>query len=259
MNKILLLAILIAFSSCKSLVQVMETKTTNTELIDDEYVYENDSIKITYNFWREYGSLKFTVYNKLNKPLYIDWTQSSYINNTVKRNYWVDEENSVSDGYSLYGYDSNGFPKSKSKIQTKSVKPEKVTFIPPKSNFIKNQFILMPINEFRMKNADKKKVQSKLRTGKTIEIKEMDYDTSSSPLIFRNFLTLSFAQDFGTKFYVDNEFYLTKISELDTRDFTTYKKDPNRKNLYARDEFGERIIISPYYGGNNFYIRLKTK
>jgi hypothetical protein len=259
MKYILLFLILITFGSCKSLVQVMETKTTNTELIDDEYVYENDSIKITYNFWRENGSLKFTVYNKLDKPLYIDWTQSSYINNTEKRNYWVDEENSVSDGYSLYGYNGLGFRKSKTKIQTKSVKPEKVTFIPPKSNFVKNQFVLMPINEFRMNNAEKKKVQSKLRKGKTIDIKVVNYNKSNSPLIFRNFLTLSFSEDFQTKFYVDNEFYLTKVLELDTNHFTTYKKDPDRKNLYARDEFGNRIIISPYYGGDSFYIKLKVK
>lgn len=254
MKYITILAFLAILSSCKNMVQVMETRTTNTNIVDNEYVFENDSIKITYNFWREYGALKFTVYNKLSTPLYIDWKKSSYINNTVKRNYWEDEENSVSDTYSLYGYS-----KSVGVSKTKSIKPEKITFIPPKSNFIKEQFFLLPDSEFNVKYEIKNETVSKLREGKIIEIKEKSFSKSESPLLFRNFLTLSFSEDFDSEFYIDNEFYLSKIFEIDSRDFTTYARDPVNKSFYKRDEFGRKILLSPYYSGASFYIRLKSE
>ena len=36
--------------------------------------------------------MTFTIFNKLDIPIYIDWKKSSYIDNSVKLNYWVDEE-----------------------------------------------------------------------------------------------------------------------------------------------------------------------
>ena len=60
-------------TSCKSSVQVYETKSTNTSVENGLSVYENDSLKITYSFWAENGLITFAIYNKLNVPLYVDW------------------------------------------------------------------------------------------------------------------------------------------------------------------------------------------
>ena len=88
----LAMLMLIILSSCGSYVQVFETKTANTKIEDEHYTFENDSIKIIYNFWKNKGLLSFSIYNKLNKPVYVDWKKSSYINNSIKRNYWEDTE-----------------------------------------------------------------------------------------------------------------------------------------------------------------------
>ena len=70
---IFILFTLVFFSCSSSYVQVFETSSKN-ELIKNEtnYVYENDSVKITYSFWEDKGKMSFIVYNKLKKPLYID-------------------------------------------------------------------------------------------------------------------------------------------------------------------------------------------
>lgn len=72
---ILLITLALAlFSSCsKQFIQVFDTSTTNTKLTDGFWVYETDSIKLTYSFWADKGVMSFSVYNKLNKPIYIDW------------------------------------------------------------------------------------------------------------------------------------------------------------------------------------------
>lgn len=250
MKYITLLVILAILTSCKSLVQVVETKTTNTEIIDQEYVFENDSVKVTYNFWSRKGSLKFTVFNKMEKPLYISWKKSSYINNTIKRNYWEDEEKSVSDSYTRYNFD-----KSSERKITNTIKPEKITFIPPKSNFIKNQFFISPM-VFKFNYSNIRRTESLIRNNKTIEVKEKTYEKSNTPLFFRNFLSLSYSENFNKEFYVDNEFYISKVIELNSKDFSAYARDPNRPNFSRTNEFGERIVFSPYKSGTKFYIRV---
>lgn len=245
-----LFIIIATLTSCKSLVQVVETKTTNTKIIDDEYVFENDSIKVTYNFWSKEGSVKFTVFNKMDQPLYIDWKKSSYINNTIKLNYWEDEEQGISDSYKRYNFSGSAGRKI-----TKTTKPEKITFIPPKSIFIKNQFFILP-TKFNVNYAKSRKIKSLIRENKNIEIKEKTYQISNTPLIFRNFLSLSYSDSFDKEFYVDNEFYLSKVTQLNSADFEAYERDPNHPNFSRTNEFGERIVLNPYKSGTKFYIRI---
>jgi hypothetical protein len=74
---------------------------------DTIFVFENDSIKITYNFWAKNGAMAFDFYNKLNIPLYFDWKKSAFIPNDKMVSYWQDETNttgnSSSSAYYLYG------------------------------------------------------------------------------------------------------------------------------------------------------------
>lgn len=90
MKKLIVIAsILIFVYGCKTYVQVFDTKAKNIKVENEFYVFENDSLKITYSFWAKNGLMTFGIYNKLNKPLYIDWKKSSYIDNSVKLNYWI--------------------------------------------------------------------------------------------------------------------------------------------------------------------------
>jgi hypothetical protein len=129
-------------------------------LQNNNWVYENDSIKVTYSFWANKGVMSFEVYNKLDKPIYIDWKNSSFIYNGNKLNYWVDEQkSSFASYYGGYYYNGPSIRSSSSiGIQTTSgstVKPERITFLPPKSNFDRTQFYLLPIAYY---NINPKKV-----------------------------------------------------------------------------------------------------
>jgi len=255
MKKLIYLSLLSVFLiGCKSYIQVFETKTTNTISEGEYYVYENDTIKITYAFWTKKGIVSFAVYNKLNVPIYIDWKKSSYIDNSNKLNYWVDEEISKSAlYYGSYFYDGPllkpGFTVSESigSVSASKVKIERITFIPPRSNYYRSQFYLLPLDYYKfdldippkevVRNGKKKK-KTKLYIDK--------FTKEDSPLVFRNFIAFSLTEDFNSEFYVDNEFYLSKMTEMDYRHF----------KYLGKNKEGRQIYLRPYKKQTSFYLNV---
>lgn len=207
------LLMIILISSCGSYVQVFEAKTTNTQIENDKYIFENDSIKITYNLWKDKGLLSFSIYNKLNKPIYVDWKKSSYINNSIKRNYWEDTESTksvekkVGSNYRTSSRIDNSHSNSTSISSSETTKPEKITFIPPKSNYIRSQFFILPIKTLRVKSYNSVQIPRIDNDKKNVTISEKVFDEKSTPLVFRNFVTFSYTENFAKEFYVDNEFF----------------------------------------------------
>ncbi len=237
---------------CKSYVQIFETKTTNTNIEDGFYIYETDTLKITYAFWAKKGILSFAVFNKLDKPLYIDWKKSSYIDNSNKLNYWVDEERSKSVSYyGSYFYEGPllkpGYSINEAigTINSSKIKIERITFIPPKSNYYRSQFYLLPLKYYKLDlKTEFTEVNRNDNPKKKTKIFEKFYSKENSPLIFRNFLAFSLTEDFNEEFYVDNEFFLSNIKEMDYRHYKYREKNTN----------GEFIYVRPYKKNTSFYL-----
>jgi len=249
--------------SCKSYVQVVNT-SSNLDRNEGFYVYENDTLRITYNFWHDQGIMAFSIYNKLKKPIYVDWKKSSYIDNNVKLNYWIDEE--IVRSYSIYAkYIYNGpvhniyindteeIPVSAS-ISNK-VKPERITFIPPKSFFSRSDFYIILNSVHLEKENNYVEVPRNDKPRKETKVYMKTYDIENTPLVFRNFLTFSLSEDFNKEFYVDNLFYISEVLEMDQRHFSQYKWDETRKgNWYIRDEHGNPIKFSNYKTPTSFFL-----
>jgi len=264
MKKIIgIVLIVVFFYGCKSYVQVFETKGTNLEIENEFYVFENDSLKITYSFWKQRGLMTFAIFNKLDKPLYIDWKKSSYIDNSVKLNYWIDEEKKKTlEYYSSYYYDGpflkpGDVVSSTGGVSVSStVKVERITFIPPNSNYYRSQFYILPNNFFKLDiKTPYKEVPRNDKPKKTTKIYEKSYSKETSPLIFRNFLTLSFSENFENEFYVDNEFYISDIKEMDRQHFEHTKRDENVKigKFNLTDENGNILKFSDFKKESSFY------
>src|SRR5690554_6931785 len=163
-KKILLLIFACSLVGCRSFVQVFETKAANLETVDETYVFESDSLKITYNLWKEKGLMKFEIYNKLNVPLYIDWRKSSYIDNDVKLNYWEDVERTNS-LYLGYYYESAFLGRRSAGVSNATkTKDERITFIPPKAKYSRSQFYILP-RSFTVLNKNSPFTEKVLREG----------------------------------------------------------------------------------------------
>lgn len=193
-----LLLLSILFTSCAKQI-IIETQSNKVSKRDG-YVYENDTVRIVYNFWSSGGKMSFEIWNKLDVPLFIDWKNSAFIENGVKYDYWIDK--TITNRKSI-GYYDHGF--SVQSGHDVSVKNERITFIPPHTKVIKDKYaILMPgITLHQMMN-------------KT-------FDANNSAVTFRNYIALSMSESLNSPIYIDNNFYISKVFSVKETEFKSHE------------------------------------
>jgi hypothetical protein len=202
------LSFLISSYTGISYLQYYRTEGINVIRKDNCFVYENDSVKITYNFWANGGVMSYIIFNKLDKPLYIDWKRSSLIINSSNSFYYNDSL--ANEGYS----------------QTA------IGFLPPKTQ-IKQSMSGIVINNIKDWSSFETQYQIRNDTRKKeTRIFDRHYDKDNSPVIFRNFLTLSDRQDFRDIFSIDNGFYIAEMQAMDVRNFRSERVDGTWEYYY---------------------------
>jgi hypothetical protein len=252
----LLLVSVCAFYSCSEYRQLYTLSTgSGISRNDSVYYFENDTLKIVYSFWKERGILGYEVYNKLSIPIYIDWKKCSFVVNNVKMNYWADE--TISTGTSVrnsYSSTSAGYfgllgiSGSVSVIQGKSIKPERITFLAPHSGIVRADFKLWSGAITKFSSAERSGTLQKPGYGQVL-IRYRDYNMAESPLTFRNFLTYSTTESFSREIYVDNEFYISRISQMKVRDF-------EGRPYYDKIRH-EQLLSQPFNTPTMFYLGVK--
>ena len=238
--------------------------------------------------------MAFNIYNKSNKPIYIDWKKSTFISNSFKSNYWTDKTivntawGASSSGYStaitslseaskitsnqqiqLY---RNGLIESNTQTKgttnatiessrssyvntegwshTSVSKQERITFIPPRTYVTNSVAFKIKTDYYRDWKSGFTQTTEPLFTDtkKTTVISSKVFTKSNTPLDFRNFITLSFKEDFTNEFFIDNEFFIKEIIALDRRQFFIYKMDKSNNTISQE--------ISPKYrNGVDFYLK----
>ncbi len=195
--------------------------------MNSQFVYENDTLRLVYSFWAKDGVMGFTIENKLNIPLYIDWRKSAYISDDIKTSYWKETQTTVANTeYASVGYSgsasynngnggvnsgSGSVSRGKSSTEAISIKDERISFIPPHTKTVKRSFALMPEQYIIMDNIKRTQFTEKIKAKVTEE------SSAKSPLVFSSFLTYSTKETFDSESYVMNEFYISKIVELPYR------------------------------------------
>lgn len=254
---LIFLSFLLIESGCnKEYIQIFETNASDSKRVDDFYVFENDTVQITYNFWFAKGIMSFRIFNKLDKPIYVNWRNSSFIHNGNKMNYWVDEEfTNMAAYYGGYFYKGSLLPFGLSVNEgvaastSQKTKPEKITFIPPKSNYHRNQFLLYPISAFDLGKSPSATVEPRLdKPKKETTVYQVDFTPESSPLHFRNYLAISFSENSEEFVFVDNAFSLQSVKEMDIRHF--------RGKKTGSDNEGNPIYPKPLKKPTSFYIKI---
>ena len=262
--KFIFVTLLVFFYSCSPYIQIFETQSSNTKLVNDLFVFENDTLRISYGFWTEKGVMSFAIYNKLDVPIYIDWKNSSFILNDNKYDYWIDETQTNINSY-YGGYFYTGKPlkpgvtinKSVSESVSQTIKPEKITFIPPKSNYYRSQFYLLPLKSYNF-NVDClcNKVNWKYPANYTAYDNDRKanvcfyfYSETNSPLRFRNYLAISMNENSKSFIFIDNGFYVSSITETRLNQVI---------DGYESDGRTERFS-SEYKMPTSFYIKISSQ
>lgn len=244
------------FSCAKSTIIYQTKPLPGSNIIEENnfYIFENDTVKITYSFWGENGYLSYTFYNKLNIPIYIDWKKCAFIRNGGKHDYWRDEVKGVINtkgvNYKLFfGSNYNLLQSgsvSASTSNSDEVKPERVIFLSPKSSFTR-------IDAFHILLGNGAKVTGAISTiksdkGKDVDMTYLDYDQSNTPVIFRNFMSISTTENFEKEYYIDNGFYVDKKVQVNNKYFNK-KVDVPETNFYENSSH----FINPKW----FYISIQ--
>jgi hypothetical protein len=231
-NVLSLIVIALLFSSCSKVFKVAQIKSVDGLTVDDDrYVFENDTVKIIYDFWDEEGAMRYAIENKLDKPITIDWSKSHLVYRGENLPYWTNTERVKTAGRTsswmgAYGASFWGLGSftSNSVIQ----KQEKLSHIAGKSWIWKYDYRLFSITQEKVKRQieglenqripkkELKKIEKELRNDPLIssEMVNEEYEEKESPLQFRNSLELIIADSTESEksSRVENSFYVSEMS-----------------------------------------------
>ncbi len=214
-NILLCLLVLGCFSSCRTYQYVtLETeKATRNEA--KELVWENDTVKLFFNFNGKWGNLNLTVFNKSEQPLSINWqksaivySDSSYIlfdittriNGDIEKNL---RDNRIPDPY----------VKRLGSINATIATTNTFDFLPPHTYVNQKNLQLFKIQP-SIKSLSPDLPIEKMKTEESlVNYRKAVYDLSSTPFKFKLFLTYEAAN--GQSFFTQHLFYVTEIRQVD--------------------------------------------
>lgn len=197
-----ILTIAISLSSCSN-TYYYSTLSTNDEGVSrdstDAFVFETDTLRLTYSFKGEDGPIWISVHNKLDMPMYIDWSRSAIIINDVATNYdgstsTIKSGKGNFNSSTSYGYEYN---------------PLDVSFIPPMR---KVNHCSLELSNLSFGYIDKKEYNNgtiKNRFDQKIRVKESSFTEENTPLFFESYLTI-FLED-GSTYVINQSFYIVQL------------------------------------------------
>jgi len=258
-----LLSVLLA--SC-SKYQVNMLSSTNAVKDEQTGVFnvENDSLKISYSFYGENAPVGIQVYNKSNKPIYIDWQSSALVigDKTVSyasKNIPINGDISGSTDTYSYGNRRNNsvFPQQSSyssgNINAVAKLPENVTFIPPhaRSNHVPVNIAsgLIDIPDSLMHKQQSGLIEQ--YSTMPVNVKVASFTKETSPLKFKSYLTIYTLEGNQTKpVLYEQEFFVSKLinSNNNPRNLADYQVQrgdyfiSSKKTGYAKFMTGVAVV-----------------
>ncbi|WP_276503772.1 hypothetical protein [Terrimonas pollutisoli] len=238
MQHFLLFVLFIAtLSSCTTYQYVTLDSSDVPKNEKKEFLWENDTLKVSYKFSGEGGLLTIAVFNKANQPLYIKWKKSALINDGEAMSLF--KKGVIVSGAvetDTYRVDKN-LSASSSFFSASFDLPEGVDFLPPLSGLSKSLVSLQEINSKSMAvpgDVPQKKIKS--AEGIITKLRLVQYGKELSPLKFKIYLTLALGQEAGSEFFVQHSFYANEVIQTNEMPdlFSMYRKDGSQ--FYVRHE-----------------------
>lgn len=212
------LLVVIAFSSCTTTYFYTTVENFNSEAYkthNGDIISENDSVSISYSFNGLNAPINITVFNKMNKPLYIDWQRSSIIIDDVATSYFDPNMpfGGSSESFAVtvqeHPHSNISFQSSGGTFRGSMQLPRYVSYIPPQTKIKYNSLSLNATLVGDIKDNFYKNSTIYTRAGFPVNVKEIEFTEQDSPLIFRSYITLY--DEANEAFYKDDSFYLSRV------------------------------------------------
>jgi predicted transcriptional regulator len=232
------------FAQSNVIYQVSEwnSKTVKYEN-SNEFSYDNDDVKVNYEFWNDSKGITFSVYNKSDNPITIDWTKSHFILWNYSNDFFKGSETTFSSS-NLQRSTYYNITKTSQSSSSTVVKDKMESHIPPKS-MVREEFYITNTLYFDCNNYFKKL--------KKDEVTKFEFTELNSIYKLRNYLTY-FVSENKIK-TIDNDFFITQILNMNSETF----EGEEIKKEYC-NEFGVKTTkveyAFPYYKSNRQFQKL---
>ncbi|HMH21189.1 MAG TPA: hypothetical protein VK563_05415 [Puia sp.] len=232
---ILSLLAIVAFSSCASYEYLTLNSSEMPKNDRKEFTWENDTLRLIYNFHGEGGPMNLTVYNKTNKPLFINWKKSALIQDghaTSLFNAKVQITGSIS---STTPVRSKYLTTSYSDLAASFNLPLGMDLVPPSSDIKKELVAIQETGALPSLPRDSAHAEKKTDSyGVTAKFTRFSFDETQSPFQFKSYLTFVLGNNDATEFAVQHSFYAQQVllSSDDPEYFSLYR--PEGDNLYIK-------------------------
>ena len=168
-----------------------------------EFFVSNDTLSIKYSFAGENLLISVTIYNKLLKPVYIDWTRTNVIMNGGQLNESFYHEQQIS-----------------------YIAPQ--SFATIQSNPLLENFI--PVNK-----------QDSLNYLKTLRGENgnwviYSFNEEITPVYFRSIIALTTDENLTSPMFIDNSFWVSQLFQTSASPLESFKKSSNQ--FYIRKTTG---------------------
>lgn len=187
-----------------------------------EFILENDSLQIVYNFRSINAPIHIEVYNKLSKPLYIDWNRSAIIINNLATNYLGKTTRIQGHSAGSSYVSSSGYSWGSANFVGSIDIAQPISIIPPKSK-IKETHLSLKVNFNNIDDKNFAEASIGIADGSNYaRAKQASFTREDTPFIFNSYLTLQYENE--DYFHYDDAFYVKKLIVL--KDKITYKELP---------------------------------
>jgi hypothetical protein len=203
----------------------------------EAFTAENDSVKIVYAFSGQDGPVEISIYNKLQIPLYVDWSQSALIvdNNRksyVNKNSTINAELNGTETRWMNSTTQNGTLKG-------TITSHEVSgFIPPQAWARESQLTLKS-DFFKFPNQTTGKEMKRVSG---VIVKSVSYSREHSPFSFRSYITISTQADFSAPLHFDHEFWVSEITQTQSAP-RNFPIQANRFYIKKTDNTGAYILV----------------
>ncbi len=209
MKNLLCFILLLLCTACARQYQSVTISSNQVKLQQDGlFSFENDTVRIQYDFHSLNGEMKFSIFNKLTTPLYINWKESAFIIGPHFSTYWLDQY--VSNGYVYQKFfDWDGYINLRGPyLFSVAKRDDQTSFIPPNTSLMQFEFVVKPGTAYgptyvNNTHLDKEQPQNKA--------KRYQFTQENTPTLFRNYLTFSTDEQATQKFVLDQQFWVSTI------------------------------------------------
>ncbi len=233
MRSTLLFILPILLLSCSRYQYLKVQPVLDAVTSDGDIVFENDSVKITYDFFGVNGPLRVTVFNKLTEGLTMDWSKSALILGEQATSF-SEPVLEISGEVSR----SRSVPQTAS-LQATAEGKETTVFLPPQSSTTRTGLMLVKGDFFPL---EKKPAKPRKAGATSPSTRLYMFDRDKSPLVFRVYLTLVSGN--GHSKVIDRSFFISEIVETAKRPVERYReREPGNVAYIQKQDYTKGLLI----------------